>query len=232
MKIASTHKVYKRQLVRKAYVGTNVVWRPEMFCIDYTTFTEVDADSDITVFAKLIEVVSMKYNVSSHVVYDGGIGAYGTSFTHYTSCTFKSSVAPNGSGLTGVWGVSESVRSHMSDMYENFDGIVVAIASHTGLGLWAMCLYNMTDRSVVFSSYYDITLLPKTLYFKIIRDWEFITLEFYNDNQYSDLLGTLERELPDGEVLFRYLYGVISGNGDAASEDHQTLDVHCLDVGY
>ena len=176
---------------------------------DYTTFTEVDPASHITVASNRITVANYTRNEEGYVYKDMGVDYFDGDFVHYLTIHptsyvlgayhymwMLSNTLDDGFGIRGAGGKYISLSAYWSGA----TGFVLVLEEYNGSP---------------YSDYYSIST-GTTYYTKIVRNesvgtYGTIYCYIYSDQARTNLLDTLALALHE-KVDFRYLYGINTYN--------------------
>jgi plastocyanin len=148
---------------------------------NFTTYTEVDADGDITVAANTITVDTMRITANSYVTKSHGANHFGN-FEHKIDVRFTTLSTSN---YTGFWGISNSHYTILS-MDANNEGVTTWIANVGGD--YRIYLRDFTNDN---SDFYGGLALSTSYYTTIKRDGTTATCKIYSDSARTNLLDTL-----------------------------------------
>ena len=192
---------------------------------DYTTFTEVDPNSHITIINATHVNTTIILDESAYIYKDMGANYFGNNFTNYVDAQIKNPTST--SGWAVVWAISDYVGS-ISEMRANSAPAIHVFAQH--LSGTRMCFglteeYNGIEYKVIDSPYSGYGWY----YFTIIKDETNMTCFVHTDSARTSLLSTLELTLHD-DWEFKYIYGVNSYDANAPTiiANH---DIAYLDIG-
>lgn len=173
---------------------------------DYTTYTEVDGGSDITVGANLLTVSSMSRSVDSWVVDDKTAGHFSGDFTHLLRTQSQS--ASSAGGRAGVWAIANAVEE-----------IVTLLGADVQVVRWQ----NRTSLRVIEANggstinHSSISLLLDTNYYLTVDRDESVgsfgelTVEIDDSADRTSPVDTLSVTLTEKQD-FQYVYGLASVN--------------------
>ena len=200
---------------------------------DYTTYTEVDGGSDITVGANLITVSSMRRDVDSWVVADKTADHFSGDFTHLLRT--QSSSASSAGGRVGVWAIANAVEE-----------IITLLGGDCLVTRWqqrkTLRVIEANGGSTTNDSSIDLSL-DTNYYLSVDRDesvgtYGQITVEIDDSADRASPVDTLSLPLTEQQD-FRYIYGLASVNtggsqswtGEVADLDLQEAVVGGLTAG-
>ena len=184
---------------------------------DFTTFTEVDEQDDITITDEVtITVSSMRRDADSYVYKDYGADHFGD-FSH----SVKSVISANTAGMFSFWGAANTI-----DDFDGLDATEDGIASYHNELITSTEIITIEDLvNDSTDSTGDINL--GTWYMTISRSGTTLTNEIYSDEAKTTLVDTIA--VTCGTTTFRYLYAVI-GKGSGVSASNATGTVEDLDL--
>ena len=177
---------------------------------DYTTYTEVDAGTDITVAANTLTVSSMARNVDSWVVDDKTAGHFSGDFTHLLRT--QSQTGSTATGRAGVWAIANAVNEIVTLLAG--DAQVVRFQSATTLRVIEANGGSTTaDTSIALS-------LDTNYYLTVDRDESVgsfgeLTCEIDDSADRASPVDTITVNLTEKQD-FQYVYGLASVNTGGA----------------
>ena len=182
---------------------------------DFTSYTEVDEDADITVTASKCDVSTMRRDALSYVRFDYGEN-YFTNFESHV--TVGAGAETDDNANVGVWALSNGSNTE-EQMSTNGEGIKVYWYYEAASG--GLQLY-LTDFD---SANEDLSVLAaSTPYYLIIRRiGTLVTCEIYSDAVHETLVDTLT--VTGTALAYRYIYGVVSRQSD--SSPAASLSAYC-----
>jgi len=187
---------------------------------DYTTYTEVDENNDITVAAQHIDIDTMNKNVDSYVYKDKGIDHFDGDFEHLVDVHLESADAY---GLAVFWGITNDIDDFKGLRLSNKDHLSLYINKVSGEANWEVKLYER-NGSGAQSDITNITYEDTWIYLKIKRDesvgtYGRIYCYIYDNSarEAGDLIATLQIDLSEKED-FRYIFAVSSYDLDQTFE--------------
>jgi len=192
---------------------------------DFTTYTEVDPNSDITIIANEIDVDTMRRDVEAGVYKDDGISYFGD-LTHLFDSSWD---AADNQGLVGVWGLSNGPYRTIQEMGDADEGLVVSYYNNSGNFQVYLIDYGVwPDPAGV--DYHDFGGAPPGLYYyEISRSGTAATLNIYSDAERTVLVDTLS--IICALTVYRYLHAVLSQDNDVDPAATITVTVKNLDIG-
>jgi len=187
---------------------------------DFTIFTEVDEDGDITVSQNLIQVDTMRRDVRSYVYKDYGPDYFGD-FTHDIDIDWTAVSATAATAV--VWALTNNSYT-ITEMDSNSDGIRVFVHfDGTDYVIW------LSDRvDGVYDSYTFGSSLPGKRYLTIERSGTSITCKIYTDSARTNLEATLS--ITGTSNAFRNLFGLMSAESESTPASTITIDVSNLEL--
>jgi len=192
---------------------------------DFRTYTEVDADADITVTQTKCDVSSMRRDADSHVYKDMGVGHFGD-FEH--KFTMRCS-AHQLSSSSGVWGLSNGAHT-IGDKYTADVGLMVYCYDSSN-----QITVNLQDAGTALNARQNI-VVNTTYYCTVDRSGTTLRLRIYSDAARTTLKWTLSGVCVN--TTFRYIEAVQSresADADAAntiSAYVEDLDLQEPALGY
>ena len=182
---------------------------------DFTTYTEIDEDGDLTVTATKIDVSTMRRDALSYVRVDKGAGTIGE-FFHYITVHVGTY---NTNASCGVWAVSADPSNTIEQMSDNDDGICVELR---GTQFFVTDYTNNNFDSYIHNS-------TNTTYYLTVRRYNAgVMVRFYSDSDRDTLLDTLH--INSGVNTYQYLYGLVSREGSTFTSDSVTCYTENLDT--
>lgn len=167
---------------------------------DFTTYTEVDPNSDIAVTASRLTIDTMRRDVAAYVKKDYG-AIYFRNFKHDVAT--KLTAAQILAGFS-CWGVSNGSNTR-KEMGDNDEGQDVRIG-HDGSAL----KLQVQDHETANKDDMSISL-DTTYYLTITRVDTSLTVAVYSDAARTTLLDTLS--ITCGDARYQYVFGVLSSAG-------------------
>jgi len=190
---------------------------------DFTTYTEVDEDNDITVSQNQITVDTMRRDAASYVHKDFGSGAFGDFEIQFEATC--SAVSGNGASVV-VLGLTNSGFTH-EDALQNNEGILVYFYYSSYLSPTDQVVALMRGSDQTQDLYY-FSSIPSTFYFTLTRSGSTVDLKIYSDAARTNLLDTLT--VSDGTV-YRYLSPLMSRDHNVGGVDStMTLNVKNFEI--
>lgn len=188
---------------------------------DFTTYTEVDPDTCLTVTANKIAAVDLDGDFDTYVYADKGASHFGATFDHDFKFTTG---AHSAQAWAIVWAVSNSVDDALN-WYSDQDE---ALVCWLGVDADRIILWNMEDRS---SDYWDLGSdwagIP--YYLSANRTSETtMSIRIYSDSGRTTLIDTISVSVTSGR-RYRYVFGLNSRNAGTGGKNC-TLDVEDLDL--
>jgi len=166
---------------------------------DFTTYTEVDEDGDITVTATKCDVDTMRRDALSYVRKDKGAGHF-TDFEHLVTC--RCTAGDNGANC-GIWALSNGSNT-VAQMITNTEGLS-CVFYHGAAAALALILVDRNSGN----SDTSIALVEGTIYYLTIeRNDTTLTCKIYDDSDRTNLIDTLS--VVCTTLAYRYAFGIIS----------------------
>ena len=180
---------------------------------DFTTFTEVDPSSDLTVTTNTIVADTMRRDVSAGVYKDFGENFFSGDFTFEWDFNFQGEVGSYGAcsifALTPVFALTRDNRDTSNT------GIDVYISINTGDVIQTFLRDWVTDSADQTDTAYTV---PQRFWYTLTRVSSTITLKIYTDANRSVLYDTLS--ISNGAApAYRYLYPLSSFDSSFAPTD-------------
>ena len=185
---------------------------------DFTTFTEVDPNSHITVDSgSKITFTNLARNEDCYIYKDYGVGHF-TDFTHKTKIR---RIASSNAAIAACWSLSNYVDD-LNGLCNANRTVILAYIYEEDLMLREY--YN----GVKYTSTNHRTLTANTDYWlKMVKSGTSMNLYIYSDSGYSNLLTTCTLTLHADHSL-RYLFAVNSynsGNSYSMSGINENFDI-------
>jgi hypothetical protein len=169
---------------------------------NYTTYTEVDPDGEVTVATNTITVSGMGKNTDTYVYKDFGAGHF-TDFSHLHQLKVT---AWDAQGLATPYALADTVNDYLGLIANNFIGILVGEnLSATG----AFRLEQSTSGSSTFDTALDLTL-NVDYYFDTARSGTALTSDIYTDTDRTVVFDNLA--ITTGAGALQYYYPIASAN--------------------
>jgi len=180
-----------------------------MGLVDFTTFTEVDPNSDLTVTATRITVDTMRRDVSAYVYKDRGVGFFGGDYEHDVDVNCSAATA-NESEMV-VWMLSNVVKDKGNHEAANDDFHLVTLFRWTdGLRIYLQERYGTSTYSDIYVGLsYGVTYYLTIKRDESIGTYGRLYCYIYSDSARTTLIDTLQLDLHEKED-FRYIYGLAS----------------------
>jgi len=187
---------------------------------DFTTYTETDPNSRITVSSGTIGCVGLTRNEDAYVYKDFGAGHF-TDFTHTFSYKFISGNSID--SIFGSWGLGNGIND-----YEAWGGASIT-------GVWNLHL-KFNNNVYLWESYggstyndsYSAANTDTVYYVKNEKSGTTMTSKIYSDSGMTNLLDTLSLVL-HANHSFRYAFGMNtwnSGRTEYCSGEVNNLDLN------
>jgi hypothetical protein len=190
---------------------------------DFTTYTEVDPNSDIVVTTDKCDVSTMRLDEHAYVRKDMGAGHFG-SFVHYmTVYTGSGSGGDYASAM--FWAVSNGANGY-TEMLEAESGLGCDVTHFPAAAVY-IYLWDLE------TAYYDYWTgaSPNTLYYCTIERVSGVSLvcKIYSDAARANLLDTLSVSTVGG-ASYRYIFGMASNGEEPPSAPAITFYSKDLDL--
>jgi hypothetical protein len=169
---------------------------------DYTAYTEVDPDSEVTVATNTITVAGLGKNTDTYVYKNFGAGHF-TDFSHLHQLKVT---AWDVKGLATPYALADTVNDYLGLIANNFIGILVGEnLSANG----AFRLEQSTSGSSTFDTALDLTL-NVDYYFDTARSGTALTSDIYTDADRTVVFDNLS--ITTGAGALQYYYPIASAN--------------------
>jgi hypothetical protein len=182
---------------------------------DFTTYTEVDPNSRLTVTADTITSSGLTRNEDAYAYDDKGVNFFDGDFTH--SFEHRHDSASDIANFTGVWMLSNIIDDVKGIATASGDALVILTRNDPINGLTLFLReYNGGVSTQDSTGAIIGGRLDETLYYEVSRDESIGTfgelkLEIYTDSTKSTLLDTLTVTLTQKQD-FRYVFPIVSWN--------------------
>ncbi|KKM74742.1 hypothetical protein LCGC14_1397280 [marine sediment metagenome] len=179
---------------------------------NFTTYTEVDPNSKITVTSSKTSWATLRRNESAYVYIDKGVNYFGGDFTIYLTYNQTGGVGNSGAGQ--CWTLANLVNDAQSIITANDDYLSILCT----VGVLKAIQLEECDGGTLYYSAADYDITEGTDYYlKIVRDeavgtYGTLYLYTYSDAARTTLLNTQSITLHSSTKDFRYLYAVQSRN--------------------
>jgi hypothetical protein len=188
---------------------------------DFTTYTEVDPNSHITVSANSITHVSYR-NEDAYVYKDKGVNHF-TDFTHLVDVKTNASVT-NSDGV--VWMITDDINDWygLYTAHKPFISVMWIIDSSKIPTIWL----RQYDGTTIHNDQ-SVNLSANTWYYlKIVKSGTSITCYIYSDSARTTLVDTLTVTM-NADDSFRYIFACDTSN-TGTSGIYQTQNIDNLDL--
>lgn len=194
---------------------------------NFTTYTEVDPNTRITVTAtRVTGAPTLTRGESAYVYSDKGVGHFVGDFEHLVA--IRCSAAVGEAAATVVWALGNSI----GDFYER-------MAAGNGLCIW-FNLYYATDPSpaIILEESYGLSSYRDDYkyagyniwyYLRIRRTGSILTCEIYSDAARTVLIDTLSLVLHTVDS-YRYVYAISSVTDAWMGSSTLSADIENLDL--
>ena len=178
-----------------------------MAIVDFTGYTEVDENGDITVTESKVDIVAMRNDAISYVMKDYTAG-YFTTINHRLKIHFES--AGDRANVI-VWGLNDEAYFTQKDMWDSDTGIYLAAVQIAG-GYYLQLIYP----GVAFDqdTYTLSGAPPADFWVQIERVGTTWTAIIYSD-EYITVDDTLEITAEDGAMRYHIAAGANNISDDA-----------------
>jgi len=187
---------------------------------NFTTFTEVDSASDITISANTISVDTMQANANSSVYRDFGADAIGD-FEHRFSIVVS---AIESNTYVAAWHLSNIAAATQQDIIAAAKGLYFQIRRASTLYYFALLKSTPGGRIADYFSF----VVGTTYYVRIIKDALTVRALFYSDPGFSVLLGSVD--IDSDPSSFRYLGAV--GSQDTSGTQKVSFSISDLNSNW
>lgn len=167
---------------------------------DFTSYTEVDPQSAITLSEDDITFSSLNNDNNSYVYYD-----YGADYFGNISQRFNFQISDHtGNHNTVIWGLTNSV-SVAYPQYDTSECIMLSELDGTHIRVWLASTYNNQSDGDHIDHQDDICEYGETYYVQVVRSIDgTLSASFYSDN-YITLIETMSVDLYGSPDNWRYL---------------------------
>jgi len=189
---------------------------------DYTTYTEVDPNTDITVATNTLTIDTMRRDVSAYVYKDKGAGHFSGDFEHVVDVK---ATASDDHGSVTIWALADSVND-VTDALAVGDLIHILFyqpSEALGLSIWLREWYsgsNYDDKTYLIS-------MNTWYYLTIDRISSVLRCRVYLDSARTSLLDALQITV-HSTPAYRYVYGVMSETSNFAPTATMSCEVKNL----
>ena len=175
---------------------------------DFTTYTEVDQDSDVTVTATKVSWDTLTRDANSYVYKDMGVDFFSGDYEHWFELMMEAEVGADNSVFN--WMIANDIGNGqaLAVAGKSFMRIQVSSGASDRMAL------HEVDSGTTYADYFTIT--QDVLYHvKTVRDeavgtYGTIYLYIYDDSARTNLLDTLIITLHTSLKDFQYIYGFSS----------------------
>lgn len=188
---------------------------------DFTTYTEVDSGSDITVSSSAVTVSTMTENANSSVYKDFTAGFF-TTFHHRFKVTV---LEANDLSDMAVWHMSNISAATCADMDTADRGLAFCIRYSGTASQFRFALKKFETTGTIIDYSANIAF-GATRYIEVIRTSTTFTAEIYTDANYSVLSETLSIDLDS--TAFQYLG--VAGSQDGGGTNTYSFTIENLEV--
>ncbi|MGD8237836.1 MAG: hypothetical protein PVH68_04750 [Armatimonadota bacterium] len=187
---------------------------------DFTTYTETDPNSHITVTSSKLDVDGMSENEDAHAHDDKGADHFGATFTHDVEVTPQETYT---GGQGWAWCISNAVDD-ANDWYSNSSEAIAFRVVHPSANQFEFWDFEDTESDVANFSWTSTS----TYYITVERTSETaIEARIYSDSGRSTLEDTLALSVTDGR-RYQHVFGCNSWN--KGETDTYSFDVENLDL--
>lgn len=188
---------------------------------DFSTYTEVDPESKITVTSSRITFVDLTRDASAYVYADKGASHFNGNFTHDFEFQYNGGVLDY--GWAGLWGMSNYVEDHTAGLTAGHQSMHVSIYNNTGTREVYLAEFNATTEyygNLTFTISADTTYYARVKRIDTAGTYGILYLNLYADaanrTAQTNTLGESNVSL-HVQTDFRYLYGLSSFDTDVAT---------------
>lgn len=202
---------------------------------NFTTYTEVDPNSRVTVTATRVTATAITANEDAYVYKDAGVAHFAGNFEHWLE-TLIDDVNPAATGQTwGYWGLSNNLDD-FKGLYDGDFELLVLLSAVTSVGVYRWYLREVDSGGNLYQDVWtaanEAAYEDTLLYWKVIRDESVGTYGTLYAYMYSDaartvLVDTLQVALHE-KMDFRYVFG--GWSYDANDNDTITAYAQNLDL--
>ena len=186
---------------------------------DFTTYSEVDEDEDLTVIASKITCSTMRRDALSYVRDSKGVGHFGD-FIHNVKVVWT--YVSGSGGIAGFWGLSNN-QNTWQQMTDADVGLIASVFQYLTAKYHYLrdCFDDASDFTTLIG--YD------TLWITVERDGATLTAKLYSDDWGGTLVDTLT--LTCQTTTYEHIFGILSQEtDDADAAETISLDVEELDL--
>ena len=189
---------------------------------DFTTYTEVDPNSHISLTSTNINHIAW-LNEDAYVYYDYGVAAFGDLY-HEIEAMYVNNFGGSGYRKSFFWGLTNEVNDGKYFFDNDKDCIFASYTRRTnGTEMFHL---QAQDGSTYYDDYYESPDLDVWYYFTIERNGSTATLKIYSDSARTVLVDTLTITCPT--TKFRYIYACNTWN--RAYSVYQTVYIRNLNL--
>jgi len=192
---------------------------------NFTTYTEVDPNSHLTVTSTKVTFTNISRNEDCYLYSDKGTGHFDGNFEHLLTIN---TTAESNYSTNSYWGLFNSI----DDANNAGDGLYLIVRYNSGLGEpRALRIYEKESSTAYYTSAFEYSL-STDYYLKIKRDesvgtYGTLYCYIYSDSDRTTLVSTLTLTLHSKQDL-RYVYAAQSqydGSSMARSGYIENLDL-------
>jgi len=186
---------------------------------DFTGYTKVDEDGDITVTSSKCAVNTERNDAISYVKKSHGVDHFGD-FEHLMKLVWSAGAA---GGWLNCYALTDGANTE-KEMQDNTDGIELGLYS-TGLSAHHIYLY---DYETAHGDLTDDLSLTYTCWNTIKRDGTAFTVKIYSDSSRTTLEDTLT--IVSNEEAYEYVFPVMGRGAIGTDYPETTFDSEDLDL--
>jgi len=194
---------------------------------DFTTYTEVDENADISVVTDTITVSTMAKTSDGYVYFDKTAGHFDGDFTHLGAYNVDDN---QNNAQVQCWAMSNSLGSQNDIDVAGGDVLSLEMLGSNP----TPTMFVIDIDAGTFNNSSGLALAEDTDYWsKIVRDESIsangdLAISIYSNASRTTLVGTRNLNLSSSKKDFRYIYGMMGTN--VASGDDWTGKIYELDL--
>jgi len=181
-----------------------------MATVDFTTYTTVDADSDLTVTSSKIDVDTMRNDALSYVIKDYGAGYFGN-FVHRFKFTFtEATEGTDPDGALGIWAITSGLNYSTVAMGAADDGIFLR-----AIRIGAVYSLQLRNADLGNATFYTFPSVPAVVWIQLARVGTNTNMKVYSDAYTTELAS---KNVYAAATAHRYHFGLCSYDGGGAAD--------------
>ena len=191
-------------------------------CQDFTTYTEVDPDGEITVTANVLTGADFDRASDGGVYKDFGVGHFGQSWTHYINTQWTDRSIAGSAIAAAIYACVSATGTWYDWIINSETGPVVYYAISTATNLMYIRDFDSFDGPYAAAE-------DTWHYLTITRSGTSVTCEIYLDVDRTTLDDTLGLTIAADD--YRYVYAMAgAGRPEAPTDDYVDYQTACLDI--